>query len=327
MATFEDKAQSIVATAAHIARLRGATSEARVLDSATASLVQTGYDNWDGGTYFYTLMLEVPIPIYASIEEQRETLERAIHDRTTQLVRGEAGNSITQVVISPALADASRPTGPRADELSNSEEIPSFWQRGFFRLFISHTAATKSSAHRLKEALATYQVAAFVAHDDIEPTKEWQAEIERALRTADALVAIITAGFIESRWCDQEVGFGIGRGKLVVPICAGADPHGFLAKHQGIQASGNAAAIAERLIGVLIKHPLPAQRMTDALIDRLASSQAFEASKRTMALIEQCMHFNNSQIARLVQSIDENIHVRDAFGVPNRIRSLVSRTS
>jgi hypothetical protein len=238
------------------------------------------------------------------------------------------GKVITEVVISPILAGESRPVEPRPaeGEEEEAEEAPSFWQPGFFRLFISHTSANKDSAHRLKQALAPYQIAAFVAHDDIEPTKQWEAEIERALRTMDALSAIITSDFYESRWCDQEVGFAFGRGKLVVPLCKDAIPHGFLGKYQGFQAKGLlASAVAEQLADILIGHALTAQRMADALVERMATSGSWKASKHTIGLLEKVPRLSDSQVAKLIQSAETNPEVRDAIGVPYRIQRLVAK--
>ncbi len=313
-----------MATAAQVARLQGAALEATVLEAATASLIETGYDNWNGGTTFYTLMLEVPIPAYAALQDPEAT-EKAIHKRVSQLTRTEAGNQVTEVVISPKLAEESRPREPPGSDTAQ-EEVPSFWEPGFFRLFIGHVAAHKSSAHRLKEGLARFQVAAFVAHDDIEPTREWQSEIERALRTMDALVAIVAPGFRESSWCDQEVGFALGRGKLVLPLRAGADPHGFIGKHQAVLVQGmDAPLLAERIVEVLLQHSLSSDRMAEALVDRLAGSTSWDSSKRTIAMLEKVSRLNASQVARLVAAIDANVDVREAWGVSERIKALVTR--
>ena len=51
---------------------------------------------------------------------------------------------------------------------------PPFWRKGMLRLFISHLAAHREFAKQLQEALLDYGISAFVAHSDIEPTKEWQ---------------------------------------------------------------------------------------------------------------------------------------------------------
>lgn len=41
----------------------------------------------------------------------------------------------------------------------------------------------------------------------------------------DALIAILTPDFPESKWCDQEFGFSYGRKKLAIPIRIGIDPY------------------------------------------------------------------------------------------------------
>ena len=79
--------------------------------------------------------------------------------------------------------------------------------------------------------LETRGIHCFVAHIDIEPTREWQDEIESALETCDALAAYLTPDFVISRWCDQEVGFCVGRALPILPIRMGVDPHGFIAKY------------------------------------------------------------------------------------------------
>src|SRR5438552_3555836 len=60
------------------------------------------------------------------------------------------------------------------------------WQARYFRLFLSHTNANKQLAGQIRKQLLGFGVDAFVAHDLIEPTKEWMDEIETALGTCDA---------------------------------------------------------------------------------------------------------------------------------------------
>jgi TIR domain len=202
MATFEGQTISILATAAQIARAQNAEPIATILERSSASLIESGTDQ-DGSVY-YTIVLEIPIKLYADIEDNRQGLEREVLERIRPILRAYPGSRISEVIITPKLAAESLSTTAPTEQDELSEKPPSFWRQGFFRLFISNTSANKISAHNLKASLANYQVAAFVAHDDIEPTTEWQAEIELALRTMHALTAITTPDFIESRWCDQK---------------------------------------------------------------------------------------------------------------------------
>lgn len=65
--------------------------------------------------------------------------------------------------------------------------------------------------------------------------------------------------------------------------------------------------------------------MTESLVERLVRSSSWESSKRTMAMIETASFLNSGQVARLLNSIEQNGQVREAFGVPERIRLLIAR--
>ncbi len=134
------------------------------------------------------------------------------------------------------------------------------------RLFISHISKDKQIATRLKGALAPLGIAGFVAHEDIHPTLEWQVQIERALHTMDAFLAVLTDGFCNSNWTQQEAGFAYGRGAKVISFKMGAeDPTGFLAKQQALPRSGrNAEAIAKEIESLLASDPLTADRLAAA---------------------------------------------------------------
>jgi hypothetical protein len=325
MPTFEEKAGEIVRVAAEIARAQNFEPLATVLEKSSASLIESGSDPYNETTN-YALTLEIPVRTYAEIEGHRDGLEQTIRERIRPILRKYPGSWISEVIITPEFTPKPTSASVTPEEEQPLEEIPSFWQKGFFRLFITHTSPNKVSAHNLKSSLAKYQVAAFVAHDDIDPTKEWQLEIERALRTMDALAAITTPDFVESSWCDQEVGFALGRGKLVLPLCKEATPHGFLGKYQGFQAKElKASNVAEQLVEILITHPLSAERMADALVERMASSFSYDTSRNTMRLLERVPRLTETQVAKLIQSITDSDQVANSFRVPERIRGLVSR--
>ncbi|MGV8130599.1 MAG: toll/interleukin-1 receptor domain-containing protein [Candidatus Pacearchaeota archaeon] len=325
METFEERAPILTKTAEQIARLKGLNTEADILKEAKASLVMSGYDNWNNGTELYSLILQIPITLYASIDEQKNKIEHSIRERISQIIRTEVGSSITEVVISPILVEKSDTAQPTEGTSDKKEVVPPFWQSGYFRLFISHLAIDKVIAHQLKEELAQYQIATFVAHDDIEPTREWQGEIESALRTMDGLTALISPDFINSRWCDQEVGVAMGKSKVIVPLRYGADPHGFMGKFQGIQVIHSTIIdVAEKIFDALLKHELSSQRMTEALVDRLINSSSWAIAKRNVKLLEKVTSITESQSARLLKSIDANGQIKYSFGVPDRIKTIIS---
>jgi hypothetical protein len=143
---------------------------------------------------------------------------------------------------------------------------PQNWQTTKrFRLFISHISADKLIATRLKDALAAHHIAGFVAHEDIHPTLAWQDEIERGLRTMDAMVAVHTKGFSASFWTQQEIGFALGRGVKVISFKYGEDPTGFIGKHQALPRLGRSAEeIAAEIDRLLAADPRTAERLKEA---------------------------------------------------------------
>lgn len=129
---------------------------------------------------------------------------------------------------------------PLGQAIGSSE--PRNWRgTNKLRLFISHISKDKDKATRLKDCLSPYAISGFVAHEDIHPTLEWQKEIERALYTMDAFVAIHTTGFSKSVWTQQEIGFAVGRGVKIISLKMGEDPTGFISSHQALARRGRKA--------------------------------------------------------------------------------------
>jgi hypothetical protein len=116
---------------------------------------------------------------------------------------------------------------------SITEASQAQWEPGLFRLFVSHTHAHAELAGDIRKQFKMWRIDAFVAHDAIGPTREWERAIEASLRTCDAMAALITDDFQRSEWCDQEVGFCLARSIPIVPAkLRGKDPQGFIRKFQ-----------------------------------------------------------------------------------------------
>jgi hypothetical protein len=125
------------------------------------------------------------------------------------------------------------------------------WREDRIRLFLSHISAEKVFVSEVREALAALGIDGFVAHEDIEPTDDWQNAIEAALKECDALVAFLHPGFHASNWTDQEVGFVLARGVLVVPVRLGDDPYGFIGRYQAIAGDDRPEVLAQAIAQVL----------------------------------------------------------------------------
>jgi hypothetical protein len=222
------------------------------------------------------------------------------------------------------------PTAPTGAELAEAREasldqVPSCWLPDSFRLFITHVHTHKLLAAQLRTTLREFWVSCFVAHNDIEPTKQWQEEIELALRTADALLALLSDDFHGSCWTDQEVGIGIGTGLVVVPVKLDIDPYGFIAKYQALKASGlDATALAAVVVDTLIKNRRTHNKMALALATALRYSGGFNSSFVIMAALEKIPQATPEMIRLLSEAVESNYQVSNAWGVPARVGRLLS---
>lgn len=176
-----------------------------------------------------------------------------------------------------------------------------------FKIFLSHKSEAKILAKKLKDYLANYGINCFVAHEDIEPNEIWQNEIERALFSADMLIALLTKGFHNSNWTDQEIGIAIGRKIPIISLRLGIDPYGFIGKFQGLKISNQKDFI--NIVKILMKN----KKKIDILISKLDNSTSFIESNELFELIKYIVHIENSQIERLIKVYKENVEVNGSF--------------
>jgi hypothetical protein len=200
------------------------------------------------------------------------------------------------------------------------------WETDGFRLFLSHLSVDKTFIAALRDHLRPRRVTGFVAHVDIEPTKEWEVEITRALNTADALCALLTKDFHSSKWTDQEVGIAVGRDLLVIPIRAGLDPYGFIGKYQALQGAGKQAdVLAAEITDILARHPLTRERYAEVVVSAFESAWSWENCRADMALLERFEYLSPSHLQRIENAVTDNEKVSTSYGVPVRVERLVAR--
>lgn len=209
-----------------------------------------------------------------------------------------------------------------ASQLETTTE-PAFWNGNEARVFLSHLAAMKAPTSKLREELSKLGISAFVAHEDIEPTKEWQTEIESALSTMDGLIALLAPGFMDSKWCDQEVGVAIGRKLPIVSVRLGLDPYGFIGKYQAVQGVGkDSRALARELYDIFMQNPTIGPKITTALVKMLSESFSFEESRRLIGLIEKSAYLTSKHVSSMQESLEKNGQVASSWGVPEKIDAI-----
>jgi hypothetical protein len=200
----------------------------------------------------------------------------------------------------------------------------SFWKPEFFRLFLSHLAAQKKFTGELQQELEKFGISSFVAHKDINPTAEWQNEIELALATCDGLVALLHPGFHESNWTDQEIGFVMGRSMPVFSITLGETPYGFIGKTQAFNGVGKTAnALAREIFDALRKNKQTQDKMAEIVISLFEQSDSFDVAKRRMSYVEELPNWKPNYTKRLEAAVENNSQISSAWGVPERVKALL----
>lgn len=182
----------------------------------------------------------------------------------------------------------------------------SLWRSGYYRLFISHLTKDKVPVSYLKKCLSDFGIDCFVAHEDIEPSKEWLKEIKKALRSADALCAVFSEGFCGSKWCDQEVGIALGRRIPILSIKKGADPHGFLSEYQAIPSKKTANEVAEDCFTTLCSMEDANEHYYHVLTKLLLDSGNVEEAAKWIGVISKAKAFPDSNVSMIYSKCKDN---------------------
>jgi nucleoside 2-deoxyribosyltransferase len=205
---------------------------------------------------------------------------------------------------------------------------PPFWRKRMFRLFVSHLSSAKVFAAELQEALLRYGISAFVAHNDIEPTLEWQSQIESALATCDSLVALLHPAFHASNWTDQEIGFAMGRGLPVFAVRLGQDPYGFIGRFQAFAGHGKAAnLLARELFDAYRKNKQTQKRMAEVVVTLFEESSSFADAKVRVGYLEELTVWETGFNARIQAAVEANSQIDGSWGVPERVAALIKKWS
>lgn len=307
----------VIATLADIFRHQGRGEILELLENAHARFDQINYDNWNGGTSTWALRLEVPVPLYAAVEPRLTAVEKELLAKLSYLDRLYPNDPVGEVTVTPINPGASA-LGQR---MAPSEiEVRRLWPEGRFRLFLSHLAKHKAEVSKLKDELELFGVAAFVAHEAIQPSLEWQREIELALRSMHGLLALITPDFHASLWTDQEIGWAFGRGVLVVPVRLGADPYGFAGKVQGISGSlEQPKALAKAVFETLLANPQTHGDVRRALSKAFCESGSFNQSIQLRDYIPNIADFTDEEKTAMRHACETNDQLASAYKVPETV--------
>jgi hypothetical protein len=316
---FEATAVKAASAVAELLERQGDTELGAMIRASKPWVEELGPDDF-AEVMYHQLNLEVPVAIYAAIEPRLAKAEEAVLAKTQAVLRSHRHHMISAVVIAPIL----EPPMTEAEPLP-ANAADHIWDSGMLRLFISHVHTHKAAVGLLKRHLHVLGISGFVAHQDIAPSLEWQAEIDLALRTAQATLALLTTDFHGSHWTDQELGVTIARGVLVIPVDLGVTPYGFMGKYQALGGSlDEPEALADSVFAILSKRPTTVAAMREGLVTALEMANTFKAAKKVAKLLVAIERdFTDVQVARIRAALAQNNQVSDAIGVPRMLATII----
>ncbi len=202
------------------------------------------------------------------------------------------------------------------------------WEDGMLRIFISHLAIERKFAAELKVSLLKLGISSFVAHNDIEPTKEWQDEIEGALASCDVLVALLHPEFHASNWTDQEIGFAMGRGVPAFAVRLGKDPYGFVGRFQAFNGIGKSTESLAREIFRACQKKKPFQyKLAELLVLLFENSRSFAQSKERIGYLEELELWDKQFSERIEYAVKTNEQISESWRVKERVQALIKKWS
>ncbi len=226
--TIPDDIEGILRTVAQVYAMQGNRREVAILAKSKAEVEQTDYDNWNGGTYGYRLILRIPAAHYAQIESEREKIEKDILERMEPLLQGFSNASINSVLITLEIEnDANwRKNANRWLEKVGSGSIKKRVNSSRFDVFISHATEDKETLVRpLALALAQHGFKVWYDEFELKLGDCLSKSIDHGLASSAYGIVVLSKAFFSKNWPQYELEGLIARQmvgeKVVLPVWHG----------------------------------------------------------------------------------------------------------
>ncbi len=211
------------------------------------------------------------------------------------------------------------------------------WGTNPAAVFVSHVHEDAAFAGKVRDLLSKWWgIDAFVAHTDIDPSAAWRATIRSRLASCHFMVAILHDRFHLSQWCDQEVGWAMGRGIPVMPVRLGPAPHrrdGFMEEYQDLTLDVSRADhpyfLAETIFDRLLANPMTHTVGVGALVEAFVHSPNYRTTDKLVPLLHAEPTLNRDQLRRLEYAVQTNNQVYDCVTggkpVPAHVQEIVAK--
>lgn len=208
------------------------------------------------------------------------------------------------------------------------------------KAFISYSSKDKEIAGIVKKYLSNLGIDSFLAHEDINPSLEWQVEIVNQLNICDIFVPLITDNFKDSDWTSQETGAAFIRDMDIIPISFYLKdqtlvlPTGFISKYQTLKWMIDPGILSTfpRKIDSDIQNKIAyalkskdniVEKVRNCFINSFVNSFSFQEANNKSESISQLNPFGKQRLTILVLGYMLNEQINKAIKASELIKKLI----
>lgn len=231
----------------------------------------------------------------------RKAFEEKVKEIAEPVINGYEDVWMKNVHVYPIPeADDSWRGGVARPIQASVDDASRIWSEGHFRLFLSHSSTDKEFGAKLKANLERVRIDAFIAHETIEPDLPWQEEIKLGLASCHALMFIATEASNQSWWCQQEVGWALGRGIAVTSYMLEKEPVGFANALQGWKVpKHDLHEVRKRLLSKFAKDDRTEPAMREPLVQLTQASRTAAQIDYTLDYVELLKSLSQGDLERI----------------------------
>lgn len=198
-----------------------------------------------------------------------------------------------------------------------------FYTGKTIRIFLSYPSEDGAIAANIKYGLECFGMEVFLAHEDISPSKEWQNEIERTLRSCDVFLPLLTENYEFSPWTDQEAGMAFALGKIIIPLKVKINPYGFIARYQALKIKPDFVEVScHEIIKIMECEPELIESLKDCIIRSFVNSSSFVDANYKSKMLAKLGPFNKNQLNEIVRAYLYNTQVSGGYNARTYVKTL-----
>lgn len=179
------------------------------------------------------------------------------------------------------------------------------------QLFISHKKEIRPLASELKRHLHNFGIDSFVAHEDIGDNELWRVSLSKELSNSDGLIALVSDGYEDCAWCQQEIGWVSASKKLTmgVKFREPVPQLGFLGEQQLIKFS-DWDDLARRIKDIVASDERTKKKWRKSLLEDLSISYSWDRVRQLWKIISSFNSLDKIETEILVAALKNNEYVR-----------------